>query len=310
MKVLFIASGNKAVGTVSAFVRSQYDSLAREGLEMRLFPVVGHGAKGYLKNLAALRRTIREERPDIIHAHYSTCGYLATLAACGLRRKVVVSLLGSYPVKDARYRLVKFCTRHVWDAVIVKSARTRDQLGEDLPVIPNGVDLDRFIPVPKEEARRKTGFAPGRKYIIFVSDPARKEKNYDLAVAATALLQDLPAELVPVYNRTHAAVVDYMCAADALVLTSLSEGSPNVIKEAMACDCPLVATDVGDVRWVTEGVEGTYVADTCEPEELADKLRQALLFGQKTKGRERILALGLTTDAVARKIIDVYTSLR
>ena len=83
MKVIFVASGNKAVGTVSAFVRSQYDSLEKEGVEMVLFPVVGHGAKGYLKNLSALRRLVRRERADIVHAHYSTCGYLATLASAG-----------------------------------------------------------------------------------------------------------------------------------------------------------------------------------------------------------------------------------
>ena len=84
MKVIFVASGNKAVGTVSSFVQSQYDSLADQGLEMIMFPVVGHGVKGYIKHLFALRRLIREERPDIVHAHYSVCGYLASLASFGL----------------------------------------------------------------------------------------------------------------------------------------------------------------------------------------------------------------------------------
>ena len=113
MKVLFVASGNKSVGAVSAFVQSQYDSLVKEGVGMRLFPVVGHGVRGYLKNLSALRRTVKEFRPDIIHAHYSTCGYLAELAALGTRSKVVVSLLGSFPEKNLRYRLIRFCVRHV-----------------------------------------------------------------------------------------------------------------------------------------------------------------------------------------------------
>ncbi len=310
MKVLFVASGNKTVGKVSAFVQSQYDSLIGEGLEMRLFPVVGHGFKGYLKNLSALRRTIKTERPDIVHAHYSTCGYLASLAALGTGSKVVVSLLGSFPVRNYRYQLVRFFVRRIWDATIVKSARTRDQLGEDLPVIPNGVNLDNFILIPREEARRAVGFEADKRYVIFVSNPARVEKNYSLAQEAVALLDDSSVELVPVYDKTHDEVVKYMCAADALVMTSLSEGSPNVIKEAMACNCPLVVTDVGDVRWVTDGIEGAYVADTYQPEEIAGLLQKALQSGQRTCGRDRILQLGLTTQAVARRILSVYEKLK
>ncbi len=310
MKVLFVASGNKTVGKVSAFVQSQYDSLIGEGLEMRLFPVVGHGFKGYLKNLSALRRTIKTERPDIVHAHYSTCGYLASLAALGTGSKVVVSLLGSFPVRNYRYQLVRFFVRRIWDATLVKSARTRDQLGEDLPVIPNGVNLDNFILIPREEARRAVGFEADKRYVIFVSNPARVEKNYPLAQEVVALMDDSAVELVPVYDKTHDEVVKYMCAADALVMTSLSEGSPNVIKEAMACNCPLVVTDVGDVRWVTDGVEGTYVADTYQPEEIAGLLQKALQSGQRTCGRDRILQLGLTTQAVARRILSVYEKLK
>ena len=308
MKVIFVASGNKAVGTVSAFVRSQYDSLVKEGVEMILFPVVGHGLGGYLKHLAALRRLVRSEHPDIIHAHYSTCGYLASLAALGTKTKVVVSILGSFPTKNRKYKIVKYCVRHIWDATIVKSERTRSQLGEDLPVIPNGVNLDNFKLIPWDEARKMVGFEPDKRYVIFVSNPAREEKNYPLAQAAVALLHDETVELVPVYDKTHDEVVKYMCAADALVMTSLSEGSPNVIKEAMACNCPIVVTDVGDVRWITEEVEGTYVADTYDPEELAGLLRKAVGFGQRTTGRERILQLGLTTEAVARRIMAIYDS--
>ena len=310
MKVLFVASGNKTVGKVSAFVQSQYDSLVREGVGMLMYPVVGHGPGGYLKHWATLRRLIRREKPDIVHAHYSTCGYLASLAAFGTRAKVVVSLLGSFPVRNYRYQLVRFFVRHVWDATIVKSERTRKQLGEEVPVIPNGVNLDSFRLKPREEARKAVGFEDERKYVIFVSNPDRAEKNYPLAAAAVARLADEPIELYPVFNKTHAEVVDYMCAADALVMTSLSEGSPNVIKEAMACNCPLVVTDVGDVRWVTEGVEGTYVADSYDPEEIARLLAEALRFGRRTRGRDKILELGLTTEAVARKILSVYDGLR
>ena len=229
MKVVFVASGNKAVGRVSAFVQSQYDSLHESGLEMVLFPVVGHGWRGYLKNLRSLRKLIKKERPDVVHAHYSSCGYLAYLASLGLKTKKVVSILGSFPSKNSKLRLVRFCIDYIWDVTIVKSERTRSQLNRDLPVIPNGVNLDSFTVIEQGVAREKVGFEKDKKYVIFVSDPARPEKQFGLAQEAVNQLNDDKVQLVPVYNKTHREVVDYMCAADVLIMTSISEGSPNVI---------------------------------------------------------------------------------
>ena len=306
MKVLFVASGNKSVGRVSAFVQSQYDSLQKEGLDMMMYPVVGHGWKGYAKNLLALRRLIKKEKPDVVHAHYSSCGYLASLASLGLKTKIVVSILGSFPKKSCKLKLVRFCVDHVWDATIVKSERTRSQLDRDLPVIPNGVDIDRFTIIEQEKAREMVGFDKDKKYVIFVSNPSRPEKQFDLAQAAVEKLNDETVELVPVFNKPHQEVVNYMSAADVLIMTSSSEGSPNVIKEAMACNCPIVVTDVGDVRWVMEGVVGTFVSNSFEAKELSGLLRKAMDFGARTKGRDRIIILGLTSSLVAQRILHVY----
>lgn len=308
MKVVFVASGNKTVGAVSAFVQTQFDSLVEKGVDMILFPIVGHGFFGYLRNLSTLRRLIKNECPDIVHAHYSVCGYLASMASRGLKNKVVVSLLGSFPDKNMKYRTVRFFINHFWDAVIVKSDRTKAQLGMNLPVIPNGVDLDQFSLLEKDKARDLVGFKKGIKYVIFVSDPSRKEKNYQLAQTAVDLMEDDNVVLLPIFKRPHNEVVTYMCAADALLMTSLKEGSPNVIKEAMACNCPLVVTDVGDVRWITDGVDGAFVSDSFNAEEVAGWLKKALSFGTRTCGRERIISLGLTTDEVANRIIKLYKS--
>ena len=309
MKVLFVASGNKSHGNFNAFVQAQFDSLKEEGLDMLAFPVVGRGWKGYLKNLRTLRKLIRAEKPDVVHAHYSSCGYLAALAACGLKTKTVVSILGSFPRKDAKLRIVRFFVDHVWDATLVKSERTRSQLDRDLPVIPNGVNLALFPLVGQDEARERVGFDRDGKYVIFVSNPTRPEKQFGLAEAAVERLHDDSVHLIPVYDKPHKEIVDFMCAADVLIMTSVSEGSPNVIKEAMACNCPIVVTDVGDVRWVTGDVEGTYVSDTSTAEELSGLLRQALAFGSRTHGRDRIIGLGLTSVSVAQKLIHLYSSL-
>lgn len=306
MKVLFVASGNKTVGTISPFVRSQYDSLVQQGIEMIMFPVVGHGVKGYIKHLFALRRLIREERPDIVHAHYSVCGYLSAVASMGLKNKMVVSILGSFPKENQKKKMVRFFVDHIWDATIVKSERTKKQLDREVYVIPNGVNLEQFTIIEKNKAREMVGFESDKKYVVFVSNPAREEKNYPLAENAVDLLKNDEVVLFPVFDKTHDEVVKFMCAADVLLMTSLKEGSPNVIKEAMACNCPIVVTDVGDVHERLDGVEGCYVAKTFEPSEVSELLKKALQFGHRTEGRKALVDQGLAVEMVAKGIIKVY----
>ena len=110
------------------------------------------------------------------------------------------------------------------------------------------------------------------------------------------------------YDASYELITYYMNAADVLLLTSLWEGSPNVIKEAMACNCPIVSTDVGDVRWVFGETEGCYLT-SFDPEDVADKIKLALVFAEeknRTNGRKRIIEFGLDTETIANKIIDVY----
>ena len=309
MKVIFVASGNKTVGTVSAFVSSQYESLQSAGLDMVLFPIRGRGWKSYAKAVTDLHKILKRECPDIVHAHYSICGLVAALAACGTKAKVVVSILGSFPRQSFKLRWVRFFIRHVWDATLVKSQRTADQLGMSLPVVPNGVNLSQFSLIDQGTARRQCGFEAGKRYVVWCSNPARSEKRYSLAQRAVALLSDPDVLLVPVFDKAHSDVVDYMCAADVLLLTSVSEGSPNVVKEAMACNCPVVSTDVGDVAWVTGGIDGTWVVPNGDGEALCEGLRYALAFNRRTEGRRRIESLGLTTEQTAQKIMAIYDTL-
>lgn len=310
MKVIFVASGNKSVGDVSPFVLSQFESLKKEKLDMILFPVKGHGAKAYLRAAFQLRKLIKETHPDIIHAHYSTCGLVGTLAAFGCRTKVVVSILGSFPKVTFKLHWVRFFIKHFWDATLTKSQRTANQLGLLLPVVPNGVNLNQFSILSQQKAREIIGFAPDKKYVIWCSHPSRPEKRYPLAEQAVKLMNNNNVELIAVYDKPHDEVVNYMCAADVLLLTSRNEGSPNVIKEAMACNCPIVSTDVGDVQWVTEGVEGTYIAKADDPRTICDCIIKALAFKERTRGREQILSRGLTTECIASKIIGIYNKIQ
>jgi glycosyltransferase involved in cell wall biosynthesis len=314
MKVLFVASGNKRVGKVSAFVQSQYDSLVDAGLEMILFPVIGKGLKGHIKAILSLRKLLKREKPDIIHAHYSVCGYVATIASLGLRTRVVVSILGSFPRNNLKRKIVRFFINHVWSKTLVKSQRTAKQLSINLPIIPNGVNLSQFSIIDYYNAKKLCNFEENKKYIIWCSNPDRKEKRYNIAREAVDRLGDRSVVLFPVYNRTHDEVVNYMCAADVMLLSSFSEGSPNVIKEAMACNCPIVSSNVGDVPERLWGLDGCFVLDEApryeayeaELESMVTNIRLALDFNGRTKGRDRIINDKLTIELVADRIIELY----
>ena len=141
-----------------------------------------------------------------------------------------------------------------------------------------------------------------------MADPARYEKNYELALAAFQVLQENfrdAIELKVVYGIEHQQVLYYLNAADVVLLTSRWEGSPNVIKESMACNVPIVSTRVGDVAEIIQNTSGCFLADSLS-EDLAEKLKSAFAFDGRTNGRNNITHLD--SKLIAKNIISIYDS--
>jgi glycosyltransferase involved in cell wall biosynthesis len=159
--------------------------------------------------------------------------------------------------------------------------------------------------MPILEARNLLGLSPGKRYVLFAGKP-RPEKRFLVIREAIKLLREHhnpEVDLLVATGMPHDQVPLYMNAADVLVLASRYEGSPMVVKEAMACNLPVVVTDVGDAREVIAGTDGCYITDG-SVEDLVDKLRLAIDFGSRTNGREKVAHLSL--DAVARRVVNVY----
>lgn len=320
MKILFVFSGNSKAFPISPFTRAQAESLRVRGLEVDYFPITGKGWMNYLKNVGPLRRHLQHQRYDLIHAHYSLCGWVAVLAAGGI--PVVLSLMGddaqgTFNGKNRiefKSRILILLTQMIQPflaAIISKSANLEKAVWRKRisHIIPNGVRLEQFQIFPGG-CREELGLRPDKKYVLFLGNPDDTNKNIALAQSAVKLLNRPDVELLNPYPVTHGQVVKYLNSADVFVLCSFGEGSPNVVKEAMACNCPMVVTPAGDAAWVAGDEPGCLVA-SYDPRDFAEKLTQALQFAAasgRTQGRERIRALGLDAEAVAEKIEAIYKS--
>jgi teichuronic acid biosynthesis glycosyltransferase TuaC len=318
MKVLFVSSGNSFYG-ISPIVSRQGISLEKKGIEIEYYGIKGHGLKGYLKNIFLLRRFTKLSKPDIIHAHYGLSAIVAFLTKRD--KKLVVSFMGSDVlgsedinwflnfVSKANILVNKFLAKYYYHHIIVKSEEMLQKFSKSYKVslIPNGIDFNDFYYIGGKDARKGLKLNSDEKIVLFISNPKRPEKNYNLAVEAIKLCE-YKISIIPVFNISSDKLKYYYSAADVLIMTSLHEGSPNVVKEAMACDCPVVATDVGNVRWLFGKTPGYYIT-SFDPKDIANNIKLAIDFREKqgkTKGRERITELGLDSGTVAGKIMEVY----
>jgi len=161
-----------------------------------------------------------------------------------------------------------------------------------------------FRPLDRDEARRHLGL-PSKKIILFAADPARPEKNFNLASESVRRMNRDDVMLQPLGNVSHKQMPYYYNASDVLLLTSLWEGSVNSVKEAMACNLAVVSCDVGDVKSNTGGLQG-YRITSYDPDEIAVKLTEALDYKTELQGRERIFELRLDAKAVTLRLAELY----
>ena len=302
MKILVVASYNK--GRFAPFILEQASALENVGCEIDYYGLQGKGLKGYLNNLPSLRRKIKTFRPDIIHAHYGLSGLFANLQR---QVPVVVTYHGS-DINDPKVLPFSKMAMQLSAWNIFVSHRTLGIVhpNRDYSLLPCGIDLCDLQLTEKAEARQKMGLDVSKRYVLFAGAFDNAVKNAPLAKETIAVLHDEDVELIELKGYSREEVTLLMCASDAFLMTSFTEGSPQVIKEAMACGCPIVSVDVGDVKERIEGVEGCYVTTTREPEHLAQCLELAVRFEGKTKGRDKIIADKLDNRLLADRLLGIY----
>jgi len=311
MKVLFVHSGNFPYG-IESFIKSQGESLKEKGVELDYFPVKGKGIKGYFKNSKAIKKEAKKY--DVIHAHYGLIGLLCALSFT--KKPLVLSVMGSdaygsYNIEGKRIfksYFIMILTQLAMIAPKVLIAKSKNILKyipfkNKTQIIANGVNFSMFKPLDKDVCREKLNIQTRKKVLLFLGNPEDPRKNYDLVQRAAKQVTDKDFLLINPYPIKHKDFVTYLNASDAFILASYNEGSPNVVKEAMACNIPILSTDVGDAEEIISKTKGCYLIDF-DAIDVSEKIKLVMSFGKRTTGRHDINHLD--GEIVAQKIIDIY----
>ncbi len=301
-----------------SFVASQMESIARMGARVTVKFVDGQSTtRNYVSGIGEVRRMATSANFDLVHAHYGLAGFVAifqplplVVSFCGDDLLGTSDGAGGVTVKSRIARRASHLAARRADAIICKS----DGLRAALPrasdrtrahIIGNGVDTGMFSPGSRDTARRRLGLAAEERLVLFVFSGSQRVKRLDVAEAAVARLiaDGVSARLWVVRDVPHASMPDYYRAADCLLVTSDSEGSPNAVKEALCCDLPLVAVDVGDIaRWAALTTESHVVPR--DPAAIAHALHDVLARRLRADGRR--VRVELSLDLVATRILQVY----
>ena len=304
MNVLLVHSGNAVTHSSDyTFVKEQGEALSELGVNVFYFAVKGKHARGYLSSLPGLRKSIKDNHIDLIHAHYGLCGALAVM-----QRSVPVvitfhngetltskgKLISSLAAWFSKYNI--FVAQHIHDKLF--------KVPKKYSIIPCGIDLKQLPLVDKGEAIRSMGLQNDIPNILFGGSFSNARKNYPLAKEALAMLP-YDVNLIELKGYSRKEVNLLLCGCDLFFIPTKSEGSPQVVKEALACNCPIVATGVADIPVLLSGVSQCYTTNF-NPSEIAERIDRVLKSGERSNGRDKVISMNLDNPQVARRIKTIY----
>ena len=326
MRVLVVTSmyPSKEAPGYAAYMAEQVRSLRAAGVDVDLFEFNPRRSRfNYAVSLPPLIRKLRSERYDVLHTHHTYSMILVDVARTVARSRVPLVLTNHegeasdatrrtrtwHPTSLLRNSLLlkRLVTRRA-DFPIFVSQRLSDAIvqNREFEVIPCGVDMEKFRPLDRARCRGQLQIPMDAFVLFFPANPKSYEKRIALAQVTYGVVRrrhpkalmltggSIPPDTMPLYYN----------AADVVLQTSFYEGSPTVVKEALACEIPLVSTDVGDTQAVVHGVPHCFIC-LDDAGALADSVLAC--EGQRAAGgRDRLLALGLSLEQTAQKLIRVY----
>jgi glycosyltransferase involved in cell wall biosynthesis len=304
-------------GGPAVFIARQAEFLRREGVEVELFPFrAARNPGNYLAAWKEVRRRVRGGRYDLIHTQFGQSGLTALPKSVPLvvtfRGDDLEGIIG----ENGRYIpagwLLRFISRSVArraDAAIVVSEHMKRYLPRSVTahVIPSGIDFDLFRPEPRDAARRRLGLPTDQWLVLFVGNPSLARKRHNLAQQAVDIVnRSMATRLMIGWELPHVQIAALMNACDALVCTSMQEGSPNAVKEALACNLPVVSVPVGDVPLRLQGIAGCELCPDDRVETIARALGRVLRRGERIDGRSAVKHLD--ERLLTEQLLGIYRS--
>lgn len=307
--------------SLGTFVEQQIAGLRSIGVDVDVWFLdrVADGRRVYRGLARRLQRRLGVGGHDLVHVEYG--GVMAERISGASAAPTVVSFCGSdllgaprsHPLRAARAYAGVLASRRAAraaDGVVVKSTQLRAALPlgldpERIRVLPNGIDLDRFVPLERLACRRELGWDEAGFKVLFCSTSRSPVKRRELAERSVGIARQrgVDAGLVVLEGVPHEQVPLWLNACDALLLTSAHEGSPNIIKEALACNVPIVSVDAGDVAERISGIDGCYLVEDA-PGALGDALVAVAHGAGRVDGRSAVADLGL--ERVAVSLVQFY----
>lgn len=290
---------------IAPFIEEQVNALKCYGVEFEYFVLHKKGVVGYLTEFNGLLKAIKQYNPDFIHAHYGLCGLLANLQRS---IPVVTTYHGSDINSKSTFWLSLISVKlSSWNVFVSNKLASKVGVKNKCSVVPCAVDLNLFKPQDKQMCRNYFGFNRDEKYVLFSKSFHVPVKNYPLAKESIDILK-LKGERVSLielkgYSREEVSML--MNACDCALLTSFSEGSPQFVKEALACNCPIVSTDVGDVKSVIYGLEQCSIT-TYEATNVANAIQRTFSYICRDLNERKCVEQMFSKEVVSKKILNIY----
>jgi glycosyltransferase involved in cell wall biosynthesis len=323
MKVLMVTSEwpDEFNPQAAPFVRSQFEKLKENNIEVDLIHLRGSGKIGnYIKKYFLLRRVIKNGNYNILHAQWGQSAlpliFFSLPLVITYRGDDVEGVIGKNGKKGLSSLLLRLIGKFVSlfaSHIIVVSEHMINKLGtqKSYSVIPSGINFNKIPNFNKAQAREELKIPKEKTIFLFPNSVTVKRKNFELAKSAFDLLPEKlkeRCELRIVHGVEHKEILKYMIASDFLLFTAIHEGSPNVVKESLACNLPIISVDVADVKTRIGGIPGCFVCSSYDPIHFSKTISLALKFNYKGYN-SRSSVLDLDENLLIQKLIEIYKSL-
>ena len=312
MRVLIITSEwpTKFYPNDVPFLVDNIRSIQEHGIYTDVLKVDSGSIYSQFNSIWKIKNKLSLKPYDLIHTHFGWNG----LIGIWFDKPHIISFHGSdlnhpnrWTIRTIIIHIISqlstlFSTRNIFVSDSLVNRSIRKSINPN--IIPMGVNLEKFKLMDKNESRRQLNLSLDKKIILFGGNKSQPVKRVILAQKAMAQLGD-DYKLITIDYENHDKIPLYLNAVDALLMTSESEGSPMMVKEALACNLPIISTDVGDVKSMISGLDNCHIINNESPVSIAKIVEECISNGIHPVGRDKIKK-NYSVEAIADQVINVY----